>query len=146
MQRGNTCQRVVGRLVEVRIEAGYRSVEDLEAMAGMVTAAFDQVPNHESVVLVADWRRCDTLMGAGIADRAVEVLTRVNPRILRGALVLQPDSPTAIMQLVRIVKESNHPNWQIFTSTEALCQWLGEVTSPEERARLVALLDRPSER
>jgi hypothetical protein len=145
MNLGNTCRRLVGRLVEVRFDAGYRSLQDLEAMAALVMGAFEQVPRQEGVILVADWRRCEALMGVGIADRAIAALTRVNPRSLRSALVMLPDSPTAVMQLMRIVKATNHANRQVFTSADALCRWLGEVTTPEEQQRLLTFLDRTLE-
>ena len=40
----NTCQFVVGRLLEIRVDAGYGSVADVDAMIGMIFENVAKLP------------------------------------------------------------------------------------------------------
>jgi len=53
-----------------------------------------------------------------------------------------PDSPTALMQVMRLVSEAKLAERRVLTSVEAQMQWLGEVTTPKEQARLGTFLAR----
>jgi hypothetical protein len=65
-----------------------------------------------------------------------------NPRILRSGILIMPDSPTALMQVMRLVSEAKLAERRVLTSVEAQMQWLGEVTTPKEQARLGTFLAR----
>jgi hypothetical protein len=140
MLRGNTCQRVVGRLLEIRIDS-YRSPAEVDETVALMQDIFALLPAHERIIIAADWRRC-TVMGPGTGDRARAMFAAANPRVLRSGLLITADSPTTVMQLMRIVSEAKHPERQVFTSSEACTRWLEEVTTPDELARLKVFLAR----
>jgi hypothetical protein len=139
--RENTCARTVGRLVEIRLDLGYRSVTDVNATMTAMDALVAGLAPYERIITAADWRDC-TVMGIGTADRAVVMLARRNPQTLRSACLIRPGSPTAVMQLFRVVSESHTPARQVFTSPEPMVAWLAEVTTPPEQTRLLAFLAR----
>jgi hypothetical protein len=141
MPTRNTCQRVVGRLMEIRVDSGYRSPEDIDEMVALMKSIFDLLPAHERIIIAADWRRC-TVMGPGTVERARAMFAATNPRVLRSGILISADSPTTVMQLMRIVSEAKLPDRQVFTSSEPHARWLEEVTTPKEQARLKVFLAR----
>lgn len=130
----NTAEIHVGRLLEIRVADGYRSVADVDALFAAIAAAI-QGKFCEQFVLVADWRSC-TLMSSEAAQRALERMTRNNRFIERSAILSSPRSPTAVLQFLRVVRESNHEKRRLFQEISALVQWVAEVLTPEELARL----------
>jgi hypothetical protein len=139
--RQNTCVRTVGRLVEIRLEQGFRSVGDVDDVIAAMDTLVAGVAPHERIITAADWRDC-TVMGTGTADRAIAMLVRRNPQTLRSGCLIRPDSPTAVMQLLRVVSETHTAVRQVFTSPETMAAWLAEVTTPKEQARVLAFLAR----
>jgi hypothetical protein len=139
--RQNTCVRTVGRLVEIRLEQGLRSVGDVDEVIAAMDALVAGVAPYERIITAADWRNC-TVMGAGTAERAIVMLVRRNPQTLRSGCLIRPDSPTAVMQLLRVVSETHTAVRQVFTSPETMAAWLAEVTTPKEQARVLAFLAR----
>jgi hypothetical protein len=137
----NTCVRSVGRLVEIRLERGFRSVADIDEVMAAMDALVAGVGPYERIITASDWRNC-MVMGTGTADRAIVMLARRNPHTLRSGCLIRPDSPTAVMQLLRVVSETNTSLRQVFTSRETMAAWLAEVTTPNEQARLLAFLAR----
>jgi hypothetical protein len=139
----NGCQRVVGRLVEIDVDAGYRSVADVDAMIAMLgrTLAGMTAPDVSRVIIAADWRRC-TILGTETAERAGVMLTGVNPRILRSSILVLPDSPTAVLQAIRLVREAKNPSRRVFLSPADLIAWNAEIMTPAELERLKAFVGR----
>jgi hypothetical protein len=139
----NGCERVVGRLVEIHVDAGYRSAADVDAMIAMIGRTLGTMTaiDEKRVIIAADWRRC-TILGTDAAERAGVMLTGVNPRILRSSILILPDSPTAVMQALRLVKESKNESRRVFTSPSDLVAWNAEITTPAELDRLTLFLDR----
>jgi hypothetical protein len=139
----NGCERVVGRLVEIHVDAGYRSPADVDAMIAMLgrTLAAMTAPEEARVLIAADWRRC-TILGTDTAERAAVMLAGVNPRVLRSSMLVLPDSPTAVMQALRLVKESNNTWRRVFTAAADLIAWNAEVMTPAEVERLKVFLER----
>lgn len=139
----NGCERVVGRLVEIHVDAGYRSPGDVDAMIGMIgrTLGAMTAPDEARIIIVADWRRC-TILGTDTAERAAVMLAGVNPRVLRSSILIAPESPTAVMQALRLVKESNNPGRRVFTAKADLIAWNAEVMTPPELERVKVFLER----
>ena len=137
----NTCKRTVGQLIEIRVDAGYRTPEDVDAMAAMIAAEVNALRSDARIIIAADWRRC-TVFGPGTADRAVAMFLRANPRTLRSSILMDSGSPTAVMQLTRIISEAKFADRRLFTSPNEQIAWLGEIMTPEESARLRSFLDR----
>lgn len=130
----------VGRLVEVRAEAGYRSTADVEAIFAEIGQQVARVPESQKIIFVIDWRRCP-LMSQDAAERMLPAITGTNPRLARSATIASKRSPTAVMQFIRLVRESKHPDRRLFYEPDELERWLGEVLTPEESHRLHDFLE-----
>jgi hypothetical protein len=137
----NTCRIVVGRLMEVDVAAGYRTVQDVDDMIDAIHAVLTTVPTSQRVVIAADWSAC-RLFAPEVSERAVRMLLRSNPRMLRSAILHEATQPTSILQAFRLVSEADAPFRRVFTERAAMCAWLSEVLSPDESARLHAFLMR----
>ena len=135
----NSCQVRVGRLMEIRILTGFVSEADVDAQIVRVKSVMATVPADTRVVVVADWRRVP-VMSEAVATRAVSLLTTTSDRIERSGILAMPDSPTALMQFFRIVRESEHPRRKVVTSIEELEAWIMPLLTPSEIKRLVEFL------
>lgn len=140
--RRNTCGLVSGRLLEIRVAAGYRTVSDIEEMIAMIKRNVARLPAAEKCVIAADWRAVH-VMPPHTAARAREMLMEVNPRVARSSILTLPENPTTNLQAVRIIREAENPNRRHFTSTRQMHTWLSEVLTPEESARLEEFLAGP---
>lgn len=137
----NTCELVVGRLLEIRVAAGYHLVEDVDAMIAMIGEQVATLPPHAKYAIVADWRAV-RIMPPATAERAREMLASVNPRVTRSSILTLPEDPTTNLQVVRLVREAQNPNRRHFTSPDTLAVWLSEVLTPAEANRLSSFLAR----
>jgi hypothetical protein len=140
----NTCEIRVGRLMEIRLLHGYNTLADVETMRERISQAFATLPASQSVVIAADWRYC-RLMGAEASDHVGKMIGSFNARIERSGTVTSPDSPVAVLQFLRVIRESKHPGRKLFQNVSELSEYLGELLTPAEQARLAQFLDfRPS--
>ena len=135
----NTCVVRVGRLMEIDVASGYKTPADVEDMIGMIGAELAKLPSKTRVVIAADWRPC-TVFTPDVADRAVKMLTVINPRVERSAILHRADHATSILQVFRLVKESHFEGRRVFTVAADMERWLAEVLDPAERERLRAFL------
>lgn len=140
----NICQIVVGRLLEIDVCAGYRAVEDVDAMIAMMREQFARIPEPERIVICADWRACKILTPP-VAERVVQMLMRSNPRVERSAILHDVRQATSVLQVFRLAREAQQdaPR-RVFTDALEMENWLGEILTPEERARVQRMLQRPS--
>lgn len=130
----------MGRLVEVRAESGYRNVADVDAIFAEIGQQLARVPEHQKIVFVIDWRRCP-VMSSEAAERMLPAIASTNPRVERSATIASKNSPTAVMQFIRLVRESKHPDRRLFYDDAELERWLGEILTPEEATRLHAFME-----
>ncbi len=143
MARSNTCELVVGRLMEITVDAGYHAPGDVDAMIAMIGASMARLPSSSKAVIVADWRGVH-LMPPDTAARAHTMLTAVSPRVERSAILVSTTSGTEMLQFVRLVRESQHPSRRIFDGVGPLSAWVRELLTPAEAARLAVFLGRPA--
>jgi len=143
MARSNTCELVVGRLIEITVDAGYHVPADVDAMIAMIGAAMARIPASTKAVIVADWRGVH-LMPPDTATRAHAMLTAVSPRVERSAILVSTTSSMEMLQFVRLVRESQHPSRRIFDTAATLSAWVRELLVPAEVARLGVFLGRPA--
>ena len=136
----NTCRIQVGRLLEVDLAAGYRTLHDVDDMIAQSAAQFATLDQRRAVV-AADWRACK-LFTPEVAERALQLLVGVSPRIERAAILHRADQATSILQVARLARECHFADRQVFTHADQMERWLGEVLDPPERARLHAFLER----
>jgi hypothetical protein len=138
----NSAAVVVGRLLEVRLDAGYRSIHDVEAVRRAIHREVSKLPINVRIVTVADWRRCP-VMSEDATQRLVEQLRANNPRIERSAALSSKQSAIAELQFQRLCRESDHPERRLFHEPQAVISWLSEVLTEPELVRLRAFLAEP---
>lgn len=135
----NTCEIVAGRLMEIRLAAGYRSVADVDDMIRMMVRKFTTLPVGARVVIAADWRGI-SVMSQETSERAKVMLTQSNPRVLRSSILIGEQRHTASLQVVRLVREADNQERRCFASAAEQYEWLAEVLTDDERARLAVFL------
>jgi hypothetical protein len=135
----NTCEFVEGRLLEIRVAAGYKCVADIDAMIGMIRGNVGKLPPGDSFTIAADWRAVQ-VMSPETAQRCREMLASVNPRVVRSAILTLPENSLTNLQVVRLVREAQNPSRRAFTVAAEMAAWLGEVLSPKETARVRVFL------
>ena len=131
----NTCTFVVGRLMEIRVAAGYHTVRDVDQMITMMREQISRLPEREMIVIAADWRHV-TVMPQATAARARDMLARSNPRVLRSSILTDPTHATANLQVLRLVKAAENDNRRHFTSPGEQIAWLAQVLTSRELQRL----------
>jgi hypothetical protein len=135
----NTCEFVVGRLLEIRV-AGFRSSADIRAQTAGIARAVASLPKDAKYVIAGDWRAAQ-VMAPEMAEGAAEMLARANLSIARSGILTLPEHSTANLQMFRIVREAENPNRRHFTSASAMHRWLAEELTPKESARLRVFLE-----
>ena len=140
----NTAAIRVGRLLEIRASS-YRSKAEVAALFKTIGAELGRVPSSTQIVTVTDWRYCP-VMESDAAEFALAGMTKNNPRVLRSGALASQDSSIAVLQFLRLVRESKLESRRLFFDEEELTRWLGEVLTDAEKARLLEFLHEPVER
>jgi hypothetical protein len=141
----NTAAIVVGRLLEVRAAAGYRTVADVDALFDSVHREIAKLDPTRKVVTVVDWRQCP-LMASDAADQLLKRMIGVNSRTERSCAIASLGSPTTVLQFMRLIREGKHRDRQMFFDEEKLIAWLTDVLTPTELERLRVFLSESSDR
>jgi hypothetical protein len=131
----NTAEIRVGRLLEVRIAAGYRSVDDVDQLFDALDGAVSALPPGVKHVTVADWTRCAVMTPTATA-RLRERMALTNVHTERSAVLVVPDMPTAVVQFLRVIREAKLPDRKLFFSASELVTFLAEVLTPAETERV----------
>jgi hypothetical protein len=131
----NTCNIHVGRLLEIRVSHGFAHAEDVEAQYRRLAELFGPLPNGKQVVIAADWRACPVMSPEGASGMG-RVLKDFNAKIERSGILGSNDSPTAVMQFFRVIREGGHPDRKFFSDTNTMFTFLDERLTPEEAARM----------
>lgn len=121
--------------MHIRADAGYHTVEDVDAMVRMIGREASTLPVHQPFVIAADWRGC-TIFTPPVAEAVVKMLTGVNGRIERSALLHRSDHATSVLQVMRVVREAAAPNRKLFTEPAALVDWVSQVVGDDEKHAL----------
>jgi hypothetical protein len=127
----------VGSLVESRVTA-IRSADEVTALGARFGEIARKIP-EAPLVICGDYRSFGVLAPV-VADRFLQMFRDANPRVRRSAVLVAPDSPTAALQIERIVQEAAHPSRRAFRAVDACIAWLDEVLSPAERVRMRTFL------
>jgi hypothetical protein len=139
----NTAVIRVGRLLEIRA-LGYRSRADVAQLFKVIGGLLQAVPGGTQVVTVTDWRYCP-IMSEDAAEQILASMSKNNPRVLRSAALASRDAPVAVLQFLRLVRQSKHESRRLFFAQDALASWLGEVLTDAEKTRLAEFLGEPVE-
>lgn len=137
----STVDVVVGRLVEIRLATSFRAAVEVDAFFDALPKVVRaKVPPPAPIVTVADWRSC-TVLSDEAAERMLTRMRGNNAEIVRSAVLASHDSPSAVMQFLRLVRGSGTKDRQLFFEEEPLITWLGEVLTATESARLRRFLN-----
>ena len=143
MQR-NTAVIRVGRLLEIRVNFGYRTRADVDYVFDQIDHALLRLAPSQRIVTIADWRRCP-VMAAEAAQRMVERILLNNGRTERSAVLAGTSAPTAVLQFVRLIREAGHPDRKMFFDDGDLVTWLGESLTSLESLRLRRFIEENGE-
>ncbi len=138
--QGNTAVIRVGRLLEVRVNFGYRTRADVDYVFDQIDHALLRIGLSQRVVTVVDWRRCP-VMAADAAQRMVERILLNNARTERSAVIAGASAPTAVLQFVRLIREARSPDRKMFFDETELVTWLSESLTALESLRLRRFVD-----
>jgi hypothetical protein len=130
----NTAKINVGRLLEIRVEAGYRTAEEVDELFDAVGAEVRRAAVAK-VVAAVDWRKCP-IMAPVAAARMAERMTTMNARTERSAALALSNSSIAVLQFLRVIREAGLPDRKLFFAPMPLVNWLGEVLTADESTRL----------
>ena len=134
----NTAKINVGRLLEVRVDAGYRTEGDVDDLFDAITAEV-RLAGVAKAIAAVDWRNCP-FMAPAAAVRLTEQMMAANIRTERSAALALPDSPMVVLQFLRVIREAKMTDRKLFLAPLPLVQWLGEVLTADESLRLQAFL------
>lgn len=135
----NTAEIKIGRLLEIRATSGYRTAPDVDLLFDALERETLKLPSGVRVVTAVDWRFCP-LMSPEAAQRIGERIARINDRTERSAALARRDAPLPVLQFLRVIREADHPDRRLFFSQVELVQYLTELLSAAELARLHAFL------
>jgi hypothetical protein len=138
----NAGQFVVGRLLEIRIAHGFRTLGDVRDMSALIGERVATLGRDEKFSIVADWRAVH-VMSPEVAALAREMLSGVNPHLARSAILTLPADPTSNLQVVRLIREAENKSRRQFSSAVELERWLSPVLTPAEAKRLKIFLELP---
>jgi hypothetical protein len=79
-------------------------------------------------------------MESQASERVRERIMMNNARTERSAALASPESPVAVLQFVRLIRESQLPDRKMFYSPSEVVDWLKEVLTPAETERLQQFL------
>lgn len=136
----NTAKVSVGRLLEIRADAGYRTAADVDALFEAIHQQLRALPPEARHVTVVDWRRCP-LMSPEAAQRIASSMSETNARTERSAALASQSAPVAVLQFLRVIREAGLPDRKLFFDEAELVSWLSEVLSPAEMRRLRTFLN-----
>jgi hypothetical protein len=137
----NTAVIRVGRLLEIRA-LGYRSKADVALLFKAIGSQIQAIPASTQIVIVTDWRYCP-IMSEDAAEQILASMSKNNPRVLRSGALASRNAPIAVLQFLRLVRQSKHESRRLFFAEDALTSWLGEVLTDAERIRLAEFLSEP---
>jgi hypothetical protein len=135
----NTAQIKVGRLLEIRLAAGFRTAADVDAHFDNIDRTLATVPPGQQHVTVADWRLCP-VMSPEAAQRLSSRIARLNARTERSAALASQDAPVAVLQFVRVIREAGLPDRKLFFKEDELLEWVSQLLTQDEQRRLRAFL------
>ena len=137
---GNSARLRVGRLLEIRADAGYRTAKDVDALFDDIDRQLARLPEGQQHVTVVDWRRCP-VMAPEAAARIAGRIANMNGRTERSAALASSDAPVAVLQFLRVIREADLPDRKLFFDGLEMRRWVAEILTPAEAARLADFIE-----
>ncbi len=115
----------VGRLIEIRI-GDVRTAEEVLATRGLFAAMLERM-GPRPVVIAADYRGINILDPAAAAEFLENFKFGTSTRVDRSALLVDPARATFMLQVERLIRESNTTLRKTFRNPAELEAWLADV-------------------
>jgi transposase len=128
----------VGALLEIRVSSPL-TMDDTMACFKQI---YKTMPRGVMSRVIVDARGL-RIVDPAVVDAIIVMMRQDNPWVERNAF-LMPESALIGIQSERMLKELGTSNRRSFHERTAAEEWLGEVCSIEERARLARFLDEPT--
>jgi hypothetical protein len=135
----NTAAIRGGRLLEIRADRGYRNAADVDQAFDDLDREVGRLAKAEQHVTVVDCRRC-AVMSPSAAARFGERIVLTNGRTHRSAALALQDSPVAVLQFLRVIREAGLPDRKLFFEAKEMIDWLSSVLTKAECRRLATFL------
>jgi hypothetical protein len=133
----HTVENVTGRLVEVRVAAPL-SLDEVKQFVREHQAAIARIP--ERYIGVVDLFHAD-VFPVDVAQSLIELMSGMASRVERTAFLVG-ESAVFAMQIERLIRNAANPNRRAFRDPGDLRNWLTEILTPTEAARLGEFLSR----
>lgn len=141
----NTAVIRVGRLLEIRANAGYKTPGQVDLLFDEIGRCIAKLPPKEAHVAAVDWRHCP-VMSPEAAQRMAQRIASVNGRMLRSAALARRDAHISVLQFLRVVRDAGSPDRKLFFEEAEMIAWLSEVLTPPEIAQLKSFLSEKSDK
>jgi hypothetical protein len=131
-----TAESTIGTLVEFRV-IGSPTLEDAIQFRNKAAALVQRTAKHEKkpAILCTDLRGCG-LLRPDVSDVILSLMQSDTPHVARNAF-FGNDTAVLSLQVQRMIAESGDRKLRrLFKVKSELLDWLGEVTSSAENARL----------
>lgn len=130
----------VGRLLETRITSPFITLDDIERTWTEARVIVERLP---SIVACADLRAVK-IFRPEVAERFVDMLSIISPKLERSAVIVLREHATAFLQNERMIKLAGSSKRRNFRDVEEARAWLAEVLTPAEKKRLDVFLSVPA--
>lgn len=142
----NSCGISVGRLLEVRVLAGYRTSAEVEDFVDQLRLQLARLTQpRQRAVVVSDWRFCPPLSDE-IARLLLDKAAGSTPRIQAIAMLVSKESASDVVQVLRATCETKNPSRRLFFDNTELTSWVHPFLTGAEFRRLRVFLDEGASR
>ncbi|MGH7440827.1 MAG: hypothetical protein ACRENE_34535 [Polyangiaceae bacterium] len=114
---------------------GYRTPPDVDALFDAVEREVGKSAKSHRLVTVVDWRRCP-VMSPAAAARIADRIVLNNGRTERSAALARSNSPVAVLQFLRVIREAGLADRKLYFAAGKLVEWLSAVLTGAECRRL----------
>jgi hypothetical protein len=111
--------------------AGRIHAPDIEAMAGIISRAFDTLGEIDIIIVIREWQGID--LGAALDQQALSVQARANSHVRRYAVVGAPGWAEAMIGLFAPLTPVEEKTFDLAEEAKAWA-WIGESRSAAAQA------------
>src|SRR3954469_10856998 len=129
-QRSWTVEKVVGHLVEIRVNR-LDSIEEVKRFSDAIQRTAASTPD---AVLIVDLRT-PVVFPQPVTSAVAELMTRANKVRKKTAILLAGEHAVFSMQLGRLVRQVGDPKRQTFSDPDEMLTWLNDALTDAEKKR-----------
>ena len=129
-QRSWTVEKVVGHLVEIRVNR-LDSIEEVKRFSDAIQRTAAATPD---AILIVDLRT-PVVFPQPVTSAVADLMTRANKVRKKTAILLAGEHAVFSMQLGRLVRQVGDPKRQTFNDPDEMLAWLADVLTDAEKKR-----------